>query len=163
MEHNGKEFKGFNTDFSGRMFVIIDCLLRAKGWFYTYYSGIRSRLETRALNGGETFVATIQDQKESKGIMKAGHHYMKGKKNQSLIMWSDKNAKRRVARTFLHFLWTEWRDIAGLEVRLPYAIDYLGHSGLIKLEEVIKADLVKAVRKKKEKIEGTDAGTDGTE
>ena len=153
MENDGREFKGFNTDFSGRMFVIIDCLLRAKGWFYTYYCGVRQRVETRALNGGETFVATIQDQKDSKGVMKAGHHYMKGKKNQSLIMWSDKNAKRRVARTFLHFLWAEWRVIAGLPVRMPYAIDYLGHTGYIKLEEVIKADLVKAVRVKRIKPE----------
>ena len=147
----GKEFKGFNTEFSGRMFVIIDCLIRAKGFFYTYYSGIRERLEKRALNGGETFVATIQDQKESKGVMKAGHHYMKGKKNQSLIMWSDKNAKRRVARTFLHILWKEWRELAGLPVRHPYAVDYLAHTGIIKLEEIIKADSVKRVNKKREK------------
>ena len=147
----GKEFKGFNTELSGRMFVIIDCLIRAKGFFYTYYLGIRERLEKRALNGGETFVATIEQQKESKGVMKAGHHYMKGKKNQSLIMWSDKNAKRRVARTFLHIFWKEWREISELPIRHPYVVDYLQHSGIITLEQILKADSVKRVNKKKDK------------
>ena len=130
--------------------------------FYNYYSGIRQRLEKRALNGGETFVATAQDQKESKGIMKAGNAYMKGKKNQSLIMWSDKNAKRRVARTFLHILWLEWRTLAGLEIRHPYVIDYLQHSGIVTLEQIIKADSVKRVNKKKEKI-NPDVDTEGSE
>lgn len=159
----GKEFKGFNTELSGRMFVIVDCLIRSKGFFYNYYAGIRQRLEKRALNGNETFVATIEQQKESKGIMKAGHHYMKGKKNQSLIMWSDKNAKRRVARTFLHIFWKEWREIAGLPIRHPYAVSYLGHNTMIGLDEILLADSVKRVNKKKDKnteVNGEDTSND---
>ena len=158
MENQGKEFQGFNTELSGRMFVIIDCLIRSKGFFYNYYLGIRKRLEQRALKGGETFVATAQDQKESKGVMKAGNAYMKGKKNQSLIMWSDKNAKRRVARTFLHIFWKEWRELSGLSVRHPYVVDYLKHSGYVTLEEIVKADSVKSVKKRKAK--DTDSAED---
>lgn len=91
--------------------------------------------------------------------MKSGNAYMKGKKNQSLIMWSDKNAKRRVARTFLHIFWKEWRELSGLPVRHPYVVDYLKHTGYVTLEEIVKADSVKQVKKRKSK----DTDTSDTE
>lgn len=152
-ETQGIEFHGFNTEMSGRMFVIVDCLLRGKGFFYNYYAGIRKRLELRAMNGSECFMATKEDRKASNNVMEVGKYYMKGKKNQSLIMWSDKNAQRRVARTFLHILWKEWRELANLPVRHPYVVDYLKHSGYVTLEEILKADSVKRVNKKKDKEE----------
>ena len=158
------EFAGFNTEFSGRMNVIMDCLIRAKGFFYEYYLGIRKRLEQRAVNGQECFRATPEDVKASKGIMKLGEYYMNApKKNQSLIMWAHKNACRRIARTFLHLLWTEWRKLAGLPNRMPYAIDYLAHSGYISLEQVIKADSVKRKNKKKDAAPETPEANDLSE
>ncbi len=152
MKTYGREFKGFNTEFSGRMLgVVVDCLMRGKGFFYNNYVQMRKRLEINAINDRRTFVCTIEEAKESKGKMKAGVHYMKGRKNQSLIMWGDQNAKRRIARTFLHLLLTEWRTIAELPVRIPYPCEYLGHKRLITLDEVLLADSVKRVNKKKEK------------
>jgi hypothetical protein len=141
-ETTGKEFKGFNTVLSGRMFVIVDCLLRGKGFFFNYYTGIRKRLQERAMNNGECEL--IGDK-----------YYMKDRKNFSLILWSDKNAKRRIARTFLHIFWLEWRKIMDLPIRHPYVVDYLGHNSTVTLEEIIKADLVKAPRKPRVKKEDT--------
>lgn len=131
---------GYNTAFQGRMYVITDCLLRARGYFYTMYNGIRPRLEQRAINGGECFMATDEDQKQSKGKMKAGEYYIKGRKNQSLKAWSNSNARWRVARTLLHLIYTEWRQLRGMEARNPYPIDYLGHSKYISLEDVLRAE-----------------------
>jgi hypothetical protein len=123
----GKEFKGFNTEFSGRMFVIVDCLMRSRGYFYHMYKGIRERLVKR-----------IANQQESE--MKGNKALMKGKKNQSVELFTDKNAKRRVARTLLHLFWTEWRTMNNLPVRVPYPVDYLGHSSVITLDEVLAYD-----------------------
>lgn len=149
-DKEGKVFAGFNTDLAQRMHITWDTMLKSGGWFYNYYKQLRVRLEKRALEGGECFVATTEQQKESKGVMKAGKHYMVGKNNYSLIMWSNNNAKRRCIRVLLHFIWTEWRLLRGLEVCDPYPISYLGHSTIIKLDEVLKADSV--VRKRKPKI-----------
>ena len=133
----GKDFKGFNTHFSQRMYIVSETLLRAGGYFHKMYQGMRARLEERAKNNGEC------EQVDGKWMMKAP------KKNYSLIMWSHNNARRRMCRVLLHFIWAEWRSLAKLEVRMPYAIDYLKHSGYISLEEVLKADSVKVSRKKK--------------
>lgn len=151
-ETRGREFKGFNTELSGRMFVIVDCLIRSKGYFYNMYCGLRIRLEKRSMNEGSCFQATAEDRKASGNVMEIGKYYMKNKKNQSLIMWSDKNAKRRIARTFLHLFYAEWRTLLDLPVRNPYPVDYLGHNSLITLEEVLKADSVKNSRPRKAKV-----------
>lgn len=146
----GKEFQGFNTVLSGRMHVVFECLLRGGGFFADFYQQTRKRLEERAINGGETFEATKEQQKESKGVMKAGKRYMIGKKNQSLIMWSHNNAKRRVSRTFLQILWAEWRRQQNLPVRDLYTVEYLGHNSVVTLDQVLLADSVKKPRVKKE-------------
>ena len=142
----GKSFKGFNTQLAGRMFVIVESVVRQKGFFYNMYAQMRTRLEEGARNNGKCFVATKEDRKESKNVMVVGKEYMKGKKNQSLIIWSDKNAKRRIARTILHLLWKEWREIRGLEVVDPYVKDYLKHDSIITLDQVLKGE--KALKKK---------------
>lgn len=129
-----KEF-GFNTSLSGRMHVIAENLIRQKGWFYEFYKQVRQRLEQRAMNNGEVFQATAEDAKGTK--MKAGQYYMKNRKCQSIIAWSHANAMNRVKRTILHFIYSEWRTLRGLPVRVPYPLDYLGHNNYISLEEVI--------------------------
>jgi hypothetical protein len=133
----GKEFKGFHTVFAGRMLgVVADCLIRPKGFFYNMYLNIRKRLVERCINGGEV----VEQEKEVKGkdgvVRKEKRYYMKNKKNQSLEAFTHSNAKRRIVRTLLHLIWTEWRTLRELPVRNPYPHDYLGHTSLITLEEV---------------------------
>lgn len=127
----GKEFLGFNTILAGRMFVISECLIKQKGYFYDFYTKMRVRLAEKAINDGRC------EQREVKGVME---WYMKDKKNMSLKLWTQKNAMRRISRTILHFIWTEWRIIKGLEVRIPYPVQYLQHSTVITLDEVLKYD-----------------------
>lgn len=125
---NGGEFNGFNTRLSGRLFVLAESFIRARGFFYNYYLGIKERLVQRAINNDEV------EERSDKVLI------MKGKKNQPLKAWAHANARRRMLRTFLHIFWTEWRTLNGMEVRVPYAIDYLGHSRYVKLEDVLKVD-----------------------
>jgi hypothetical protein len=145
----GKEFKGFNTLLSGRVNkVVVDSLIRATGYFYQMYVRIRERIHQRCLNNKETFIAVEESLKLNKNY-KIGTIYMKGKNCQSLISFTDSCARRRIASVLLHLLYTEWRTIEGLEVRNPYAIDYLKHKGLITLDDVIKGEQIIASTKPK--------------
>ena len=142
----GKEFGGFNTKLSGRMFVITECLMRQKGWFYHFSQRTRKRLEETAMREGRTFQMTeeliVKYKKEGWKLSaeNVGKWYMKDRKNQSLIAWSNSNANRRISRTLLHLIWREWRLLKGLEVRDPYPVEYLGHTTIITLEEIQKFD-----------------------
>lgn len=134
----GKEFAGFNTILSGRMFVISECLIKQKGYFYDFYTKMRVRLSEKAINDGRCELRDNKGERE---------YYMLDKKNMSLKLWTQKNAMRRISRTLLHLIWTEWRIIKGLEVRVPYPIQYLQHSTFITLDEVLAYD--KAIKDKK--------------
>ena len=123
----GREFKGFNTKLAGRLLgVVVDCLMRARGWFYDYYTRERVRLLAHANSSG-----MIENVK--------GEPMMKGKKNMSAKLWTDRNAKRRMCRNLLYFIYAEWRDLEGLPVREPYPIEYQGHTTKITLDEVLAA------------------------
>ena len=137
-KHKLKEFKGYCTEIQGRLLgVSVPAFLKNGGWFYEHYLTLRARLAERANNDGMT-------------EMKGEKIYMKDKKNMSLIQWTHKNAMRRVARILLHFIWNEWMALNGLPGRLPYAIEYLGHTSLITLDEVLEFDRnVKASKKTK--------------
>jgi hypothetical protein len=129
---------GYNTALQQRLYIITDSLIRAKGWFYEFYQRQRERIEEKAINEDRVFVATAEDAKGTK--MKAGEFYMKGRNTQSLKAWSNSGARWRVARTLLHLIYKEWRDYKGLECRNPYPIEYLGHSQLITLDDVLARD-----------------------
>lgn len=123
----GQEFAGFNTVLSGRMHVISECLIKQKGFFYDFYTKMRERLAEKAIN-------------EHRCELKGEDYYMKDKKNLSLKLWTQKNAMRRISRTLLHLIWTEWRLLNGLDVRAPYPIQYLGHKQFITLDEILAFD-----------------------
>jgi len=124
---SGKEFHGFNTKMSGRLHVLAESLMKQKGFFYEYYLRTKERLIHRAMANDET------ELREDKVPI------MKGKKNQPLRAWAHANASRRMIRIFLHIFWKEWREVNGLTIRAPYAEEYLGHSSIITLEEIVKA------------------------
>lgn len=180
----GKEFKGFNTALSGRMFVIVSCLLRAKGYFYNMYVSMCKTLTERVINGREYEIKEGKLKIPSAGeynpevhqpiinmLLKLGHAaiekengmlfipdvkvIMKNKNDQSVKTFVHTNACRRIARTLLHFIYTEWRTLKGLEVRNPYAVDYMKHSGYISLQQVVAAEIAireaKQDKKKEEK------------
>lgn len=196
----GREFKGFNTQLSGRMFVIVSCLLRAKGYFYNMYITMCKRLIERILNGNEYEIVEGKLKVPSAGEYDPDTHkklielltgigykakeitrpknkaktifdtivfidgvkvIMKNKDNQSVKTFIHTNACRRIARTLLHFIYTEWRTLKNeerkqrgeelLEIKNPYAIDYLHHTGYITLQEVLKAEQAIKAAKQEEK------------
>lgn len=156
----GREFGGFNTHFAQQMYLLTESFVKSTGYFYNWMEQLRQRLEKQAINDGKCFLLTAELKKELKNKdgnstiidsaqAKVGEYYMVGKKNYSLKMWSFNNVRRRASRTFLHLLWAEWRKMAGLEVRLPYPIEYLGHKQYITLDEVISAE--QEIKKQKSK------------
>ncbi len=158
----GKEFAGFNTDFSQQMHIISESFIKADGYFKGLFDRMRKRLEERAMNGGECFQLTEELKKKyktaqpdgtevSSATAEVGAYYMYKKKNYSLKMWSMNNANRRIRRTLLHLIWTEWRTLAGLPLRTPYPIEYQGHTTYITLDEILKAELEIGARKKIER------------
>lgn len=58
-------------------------------------------------------------------------------------------AKRKMVKRFLANLWEAWRVCEGLEIRLPYVIEKLGHQGYIKWAE-LKQILIDARGKNKQ-------------
>lgn len=127
---------GYNTMLQQRMYILTDCLLRTNPFFQDFYQNTRKRLIQRAINGGECWLPSDEERKGTK--MKKDTYYMKGRKTQSLEAWSNSNARWRVARTMLHFIYKEWREYAGLSVRNPYPIDYQGHQKYISLDDVLR-------------------------
>ncbi len=130
-----KEFKGFNTELAGRMFVIAECLIRARGFFSDFFARCRTRMREKAINEGT--VELIGDK-----------WYLKGRNKQSLDLWTMQTAKRKVATLLLDLVYVEWRTIKGLPVREPYQHQYLGHTSLITLAEVIAHDKTVSVKNK---------------
>ncbi len=137
----GKEFAGFNTEFAGRMYVIVDSLVIQRGFFYDNMQRERERLEKKAIAEGKVF---DED----------GELYMVGRKKQSLKIWSLANARRRIARNLLHMVWEEWRILRNLPTRDFYVFEYLGHDRKSKItaDAVCKYDIGVTAKFKAERI-----------
>lgn len=88
---------------------------------------------------------------EKKYLVKDVVVLMKDKKNQSIKIFAHTGGLRRISRTLLHLIYTEWYKLKGLEPRNPYPIEYLGHKHLIKLEDVVAFDEAVTKSLKKEK------------
>lgn len=139
---------GFNVKLKARMYVIIDSLMRAKGFFYEEYLRAKSFLIEKNINEGKCYQPTDEQIKASKGILKKGEWYMKNilnedgsvkieKKHQSLLMFAHAGARWRQARNLMHIIYVEWLKLYGIEARGLYAMDYLGHSSVISLKSVL--------------------------
>lgn len=132
----GKEFNGFSTVLAGRLNVIADCLIRSKGFFYYLYLDIRKHLSEKAINEGRA----VEQENKTKVIENKQRDdtkfYMVGKNNQTLDMYTHRGAIRRIIRVLLHIIWHEWRKMENLDARIPYPIEYLGHTGLITTEMI---------------------------
>ena len=135
----GKEWAGFNTKLAQRLYITCDTLIKSKGFFFNFYQQLRTRLHTQAIN-------------EGKAVLEGERYMMKDRNKYSLDAWTNNNARRRVQRTLLHLIYTEWSTIAGVEnIKNPYAQDYLGHQTFITLDQVLKADSVKIPKPRKPK------------
>jgi hypothetical protein len=97
--------------------------------FTQYLLQQKERYEQRYLNSGRHIVPAAQLPKvngkkvETTEYISEGHVH-----NQAL---------RKMIKLFLACLWLEWRKGEGLPLSTPYAIGKLGHSSIIKPEEMV--------------------------
>ncbi len=63
-------------------------------------------------------------------------------------------ARRYMVKLFLSHAWELWRQVEGLPVRAPYAMEYLGHTGQITPEQMKAKPKAKRKTKPKEKRDG---------
>lgn len=139
----GEELQGFNTQLSKLFHVITDCLIKQKGFFYMKFVDYRKRLEYQNIQNGKAVLFT-EEQKAlklpaDKG-KEVGRHYMVGRKCQSLEMYTMSGARWRIASILLYLIYKEMAIHEGWEVRQPYAEEYLGHTSIITLDEVLEKE-----------------------
>jgi hypothetical protein len=61
----------------------------------------------------------------------------KARKNQSLDAWTNSNARWRMCRMFLNFVYEEWMALRNFTPREPYVFEHLGHTSKITLDYVL--------------------------
>lgn len=61
-------------------------------------------------------------------------------------------AKRKMGKMFLSNLWEAWRLAEGLEVRIPYVVEKLGHTGYIPWLELKERFIAEKPEKKKKPV-----------
>lgn len=124
-------------------------LIRATGKFYDFYGEYKGYLVRRETGAGHQIVPTprkrmcfecnkevvkkaakfcpdcggpLSLKTEPEGVLYQGHlHEM---------------ASRRMRQLFMDLLWVAWRTGAGLPVRVPYPVEYSGHSRIITCEDM---------------------------
>ena len=111
-------------------------LMKAKGKFYYYYLSEKKKFASKCQAKGLTIKPQASIRKKDKNVISEGHVH-----NYAL---------RKVSKLFLGCLWLVWRKAEKLPMSNPYAIDRLGHTGMIKPEEMIdekKTEVVKSQKK----------------
>jgi len=112
MSHNGviqKRRKGeqgkWSNELRTTLYKLTDSWIKLGGGYRKYYDQFKTRETERNL------------QRPKDGQLSKGH--------------IDSRARRRVAKLFLSHFLQRWREMEGLSVRLPYPIEYLGHTKII--------------------------------
>ncbi|MFH1246568.1 MAG: hypothetical protein V1489_02210 [Candidatus Liptonbacteria bacterium] len=114
-------------------------LMKAKGKFYDYYTSEKEKLVARLTRDGKKIVPTTalpkKDGKhyEPEGLISEGHVHMM--------------AFRKMIKLFLSLLWHEWRKAEGLPTRVPYPVEYMGHSSIVDPWEMVDKPEKKSRRK----------------
>ena len=125
----------YNSQLRSMSWRLGSSLLRAKGKFYSYPSRGAGYLEIK-----DKYIQRYEN--EGKAIVPAsGLPKKDGKKRESDIVISEghvhNQAMRKMVKLFLACLWLVWREVEGLPVTKPYAIDKLGHDSYIDPWEMV--------------------------
>jgi hypothetical protein len=155
--HAAKPTKGqklpYNSHLKPQCWVLGDCLIKTGGVYYNFYIAQKEKLAVRFASVATKVLPTPAGQwccsncgqswrrkidivpccdsqtiikklrEEPIGVIWQGHlHYM---------------AMRLMIKRFLACLWLVWREMEGLPIRKPYAIDQLRHDGFVNPWEMI--------------------------
>lgn len=138
---------GYHTEFQQRMYILAECLFRSNGWFTQHAQSLRRRLGERAVNEGRAVWLNKEQLKDLKWKDREEGYYMRERdvlegwvlrKNQSLKQWTMTNASWRISKILLCLLYEEWNTILNIPTRDPYALEYLGHTTKITLDEILQ-------------------------
>lgn len=132
-----KPKKGVKTNWNRELktttWKISESFLKAGGPYRDLYDTYKKYLITRELKNGHIIW-------KSDGTKKEVAFAPKGKQIDDLEIPKDPEwtlghihnmALRRTVKLFLSHLWAVWRELEGLEVTKPFAIERLGHEGML--------------------------------
>lgn len=124
-------------------------LMKAEGKFYNFYSERKEYLRQRAEAEGVRITPTPQARFclncEREVIKKAARfcpdcgQALSQKREPPGVLYEGhvhNMAKGRMEQMFLDLLWVVWREALGLPLRVPYPIEYGGHSRVITPEDM---------------------------
>lgn len=126
----------YNSQLRSMCWRVASSLLKANGKFYDYYLKEKAAYVARYEREGKKIVkATELPKKEGKhyepaDMISEGHVH-----NQAL---------RKMAKLFLSCLWHVWRENEGLPTRVPYAVEYQGHTHIIDPWEMVDREAKKS-------------------
>lgn len=111
MIRGDKLTKGFNAPYNAKfkakmLGVLADCFIKSKSEYTKFYYDYKNRLENSEQGVGGDPNRLWKNES-------AGHR--------------DRAAKRYMVKMFMYDLYKNWRTLEGLEVRVPYQEEYLGH------------------------------------
>ena len=118
----------YNSQLRSMCWRLGGSLLRAKGKFYDYYLREKEKSVQKYAGRGKAIVPASAlpkvngKKQEIDSVISEGHVH-----NQAL---------RKMIKLFLACLWLEWRKALDLPVTNPYPIDVLGHTSMIKPEDM---------------------------
>lgn len=110
----------FNTKFKTICWKISAQLVKqGDDFFRELYRSNKNAYTMKAVNAGLKILPAeeIRTKKDKDKYISIGH--------------IENRARRKLVKHFLVYLWEAWRGIEGLDIRTPYAIEQLGHTGYI--------------------------------
>jgi hypothetical protein len=120
----------WNPELKKLGFQLGDCFIKAGGAYRQLYDNYKAR--DRAAHP-EPIIKT-----DGKG------RAMKTREGKAWRLYTDGHmharARRYAVKIFLSHLWQAWRELEGLPVRGPYAVEYLGHTTVLSPWSFIEAD-----------------------
>lgn len=116
-------------------------LIKAKGKFYDHYVSQKERLTRRYIDEGIKIVPANSMPKEAKGMPPIESGFI----SQGHL---NNRAFRKMIKLFLSCLWVVWRKAVGLPTRVPYAMEYQGHTNLINPWDMVDCEEKPAAKKR---------------
>lgn len=106
---------------------ISDCLMKSnKGLYRDVYDSTKKGLMNKTFKKGELFKKYGKPYKKEDTKLSKGHIHAR--------------ALRKMRKLFLSHYWSAAREEAGLDTRIPYVQEHLGHKGIITWQKALKKE-----------------------
>lgn len=120
----------FNMTLKTMCWRLAKSLIRAKGKYYKFYLAEKKRIAEREKANGKAIVPSAELPKEKGKHIENDEFFGLGH--------VDMMAMRKMIKLFLSHLWLKWREAEGLPVTEPYVQAVMGHSDILRPEDMIE-------------------------